>query len=304
MKKLMGISVIAALAVLPMAANAARTVQTGGEAGAGSATALASQSYVNGAYNAMNTKVDAVITDSAVAAKQGEGSYAAIVAGNSVSENLVALDEAVATLSSGTDTKTGDLTNLTTTDKTNLVAAINEVDANTDTNTTAIGTIGSLAGDAAGQTNLVGAINAVDTALDGRLDTLEGAVGTENSVLYKIKNNAASADYDNEDSEMNATTIQGAIDELDTRLDTVTSNAGALSADGNYIFQTNTVSQNLSALDTQLKTDTDAIAAINAKQIPIVTDWADQSTVTYTTVASLTGIDCTVAANQSNAACQ
>ena len=56
-------------------------------------------------------------------------------------------------------TAIGTLANLTTTEKTNLVGAINEVDGNNDTNTTAIGTLASL--DTTEKTNLVGAINEI-----------------------------------------------------------------------------------------------------------------------------------------------
>lgn len=56
--------------------------------------------------------------------------------------------------------KIGDLDSLTTTDKDNLVEAINEVDGNTDTNTTAIGTLDNLT--TTEKSNLVGAINEVD----------------------------------------------------------------------------------------------------------------------------------------------
>lgn len=56
--------------------------------------------------------------------------------------------------------KIGDLDSLTTTDKDNLVEAINEVDGNTDANTTAIGTLANLT--TTEKSNLVGAINEVN----------------------------------------------------------------------------------------------------------------------------------------------
>lgn len=58
----------------------------------------------------------------------------------------------------------GTLSSLTTTVKTDLVSAINEVDANTDTNTTNIGTLGSLT--TTEKSTLVGAINEVDSNTD------------------------------------------------------------------------------------------------------------------------------------------
>ena len=59
----------------------------------------------------------------------------------------------------------GDLTNLTTTSKTNVVSAINEVDSNTDTNTTSIGDLTSLTTTA--KTDLVSAINEVASSSGG-----------------------------------------------------------------------------------------------------------------------------------------
>jgi len=57
--------------------------------------------------------------------------------------------------------KEGNLTNLTTTAKNDLVSAINEVDSHTDANTTNIGTLANLTTTA--KTNLVSAINEVNT---------------------------------------------------------------------------------------------------------------------------------------------
>jgi len=63
-----------------------------------------------------------------------------------------------------TEDITGLKTNLTTTEKTNLVGAINEVDSHADTNATNIGTLANLTTDA--KTNLVAAINEVDGHAD------------------------------------------------------------------------------------------------------------------------------------------
>ncbi len=61
-------------------------------------------------------------------------------------------------------TAIGTLTSLTTTAKTNLVAAVNEVDAHADEAATAIGTLTSLTTTA--KTNLVAAVNEVDSHAD------------------------------------------------------------------------------------------------------------------------------------------
>lgn len=60
----------------------------------------------------------------------------------------------------GKTAKIGNLSNLTTTANTDLVVAINEVDAEADANTTAIGTLANL--ETTNKTNLVGAINEVN----------------------------------------------------------------------------------------------------------------------------------------------
>ena len=61
-------------------------------------------------------------------------------------------------------TRIGVLANLTTTAKTDLVDAINEVDANCDSNAAKIGTLSSLTTDV--KTDLVSAINSVETKIE------------------------------------------------------------------------------------------------------------------------------------------
>ena len=281
MKKLMGISVIAALAVLPMAANAARTVQTGGEAGAGSATALASQSYVNGAYNAMNTKVDAVITDSAVT---GEN-HVNITAGNSVAENLAQLDTAIQTLSSGTtstiealdanvsNTVGGDGLSLTVVEEDGVITSVSGSIA---TNTYQDYDDSTVSAETAQKTyTAITAGNGVGAnleALDSHVKTAETNIGTMANL------------------DTTATNLVGAINEVKTAVSTLTGDASStyqtktdstVATGTNYLTAGTGVGANLTVLDTQ-------VATINAKQIPIVSDWANQNTVTYTAISALT----------------
>lgn len=89
----------------------------------------------------------------------------------------------------GKTSKIGNLSNLTTTAKTDLVVAINEVDAEADANTTAIGTLANL--ETTNKTNLVGAINEVNTKT-GDLSNLETTSKTDlvsaiNEVLNDVK---------------------------------------------------------------------------------------------------------------------
>ena len=147
MKKLLNISVIAALAVLPLAANATPEYASAIPAEPVSATAntkVATTSYVQGAYNA------------------------AIAVANKESQRASAAE--------------GDLTTLTTTTKTSLVGAINEI------NTTAG--------------------NAADQDLSNLSVTGTGVITSA------VTSGAAGGTYSNTTSGLTATTIQGAIDEV------------------------------------------------------------------------------------------
>lgn len=318
MKKLMGISVIAALAVMPMAANAARdaSVAVANYTAAGSASALATTSYVQGAYEAASDRIDALVTDTAVAAK-AQGEYAAIKAGDKVSENLVALDDKIADLSSGTDTKTGNLTNLTTTDKTNLVAAINEVDSHADANAQAIETLN---GD-------VTTTGSVAKSIDDKVKTLNATVsqnaGTDGLALQVVEADGV------------ITGITGSI-AANTYQDYDDSTVSEETAQKTYTAITagNGVGANLEALDSHVKTletslgntsaqsiadtyatKTGTLATINASTVPIVTGWGQDSTTTTTlavtapnayqagTTPANPTVDCDDPANAENPAC-
>ncbi len=91
MKKLLGISIVAMLAVTPMMANAAQTAANLAATSGTEQNAIATTSYVKGAYNAVKAAHDAVVSDITV----GSGTHYHITAGNSVAENLGELDTAV-----------------------------------------------------------------------------------------------------------------------------------------------------------------------------------------------------------------
>ena len=108
MKKLLGVSIAAMLAVSPMLANAAvSSLATNGNDKAtldavsneSATTNVATTSYVKGAYNAIAaehnkvvTAVNKIATDINVAAgNQVQGG--AVLSTNSVAQNLVALDQ-------------------------------------------------------------------------------------------------------------------------------------------------------------------------------------------------------------------
>ena len=81
----------------------------------------------------------------------------------------------------------GELTDLTTTNKSNIVAAINEVDGHADDNADAIGTLADLTTTA--KTNLVSAINEVDGHADDNAD----AIGTLANLATTVKTDLVSA---------------------------------------------------------------------------------------------------------------
>ena len=82
--------------------------------------------------------------------------------------NLVGAVNEVNTNSSNNATHIGDLTNLTTTEKSNLVGAVNELKTEADGNKTNIGTLANLT--TTEKANLVGAINEVNSDIGSLLN--------------------------------------------------------------------------------------------------------------------------------------
>lgn len=88
----------------------------------------------------------------------------------------------------GEASKIGNLSNLTTTAHTDLVSAINEVDSEADTNTSAIGTLANL--DTTVKTNLVGATNEVNSKVATVASDLNTFEQVFNLVNFKEYNNS------------------------------------------------------------------------------------------------------------------
>lgn len=242
MKKLLGISVIAALAVLPMAGYAEPVTGTTGAdaplttnnaptykgvAAGDNDGSLATAGYVKGAYNDAIKAVNKVHTT------------------------------AQAAITDINTNKIGDMAGLTG-DATTLVGAIEEVRAAADA---ASGDIAGDIGDLGDLTTtekgtVVGAINELDSAID----TLNGSGA--GSVDKKIEDNAAGATYNGTTSGLSAGTIQGAIDELASEKQ---EKSDSTVADGtyNYIQQGSGVAANLIRLDTAADANADAIAVLN-----------------------------------------
>ena len=176
-----------------------------------------------------------------------DGTY--IKKAKNVSENLVALDNQVKVNADAI----GTLTNLTTTEKGNLVGAVNEVKGAADaaqtkandaftqanTNKASIGTLTNLTTTEKG--NLVGAVNevkgsvdAANTAIAGKADLGLSNINADGKTV--IKNLAK--------------TEAGAI---------VNVQLGDLSTEKYYVDAGKKVNENISALDKQVKTNADAI---------------------------------------------
>ena len=147
--------------------------------------------------------------------------------------------------------KVGDLTTLSTTEKTDLVKSINEVNAKANSNASDISNLNSSKANAADVYNK----DEVDSKLSGKSDTLhnhdssyykkselytktetdnklssksdtshnhDGSYYTKSEINNKLSNlptNAESTSYSNSASGLSATNVQGAIDEVDTKVD-------------------------------------------------------------------------------------
>ena len=160
-------------------------------------------------------------------------------------------------------------------------------------------------------TYVQGAYDALATghnALDVRVGTLESSAQTDGSILHAVKNYAENGTYTPDTNTKNLTGVSDlntAIDTLDTKVGNVgtnlTSNKGVLTnsanradlvtaivainnqladsgtdssvEDGNFIQDTNTVSQNLTALDTAAGQNSAAITAILGSEIPLYGTW-------------------------------
>jgi len=214
MKKVLGVSVIAMLAIAPMVASAATpvTLVNGGNTPTPSKT-VASTTYVQGAYNTLGKQVNNIISESTVPA----GTYVAVGEDKNVSQNLVALDSAIRDLNGGGEGSVAD----------QIKAGAQNADYSAN-GTYSDGTIGK-----AIQTN-TSAIGDNATAIQSNADeitTLKGDASTPGSVASAIL------------VETNRAT--GAESDLSDRI-------GALNADGHYISKDLSVSSNLSLLDTQV----------------------------------------------------
>ncbi len=319
MKKLLGVSIAAMLAVSPMMARAeGEPTQQADEISSVSDSAvnsIATTSYVAGAYNAIATEHNKVVADLTVPALQ-EGNYEAIKAGDSVKDNLVALDTAIANL----DSEAGS-TYQTITDSTvssgmaandangNHITSGNLVGANLESLNTAVkandasiallnnaddtvsgsvkNSIKTLAKnanfDGTGTANLTNA-----TSIDGAIKTLD----TDMGATANLKKNTSGTDFvdGNVLYNHNGTLVQ-AVQKIAAAVDTANSGnstKNTVQNNGNYITAGDGVASNLVALDTAAKANSTAINQILATNIPVYTTW-NNSTPTNVSISNLQG---------------
>ena len=271
MKKLIGVSLIAMLAVGPLAANATPDYASAIPAEPVTVTAntnVASTSYVQGAYNA------------------------AVAVANKENQRALAAE--------------GDLSTLTTTTKSSLVGAINEINttagnaANKDlSNLSATGTgviTTAITNNAAGATYSNSTSGLTATTLQDAIDEIAGTAGNAADKSLSninsagetvIKNLAADGAYSNSTSGLTATTIQDAIDEVaGTAGDAADKDLSNLSATGTGVITTAitnnaagaTYSNSTSGLTaTTLQDAIDEVAAAvddqGAKVLKVYTTW-------------------------------
>ena len=235
MKKILGVSFAAMLAVSPMLANAAVTATSAQIAAANTDVAantnVATTSYVKGAYKAMATEVNKVQADVANVisdinvnqASQVEGGV--VTSSNSVAQNLVALDNAVKNAASSASTTyqlqqnsnvqstgEGDLNYITA--GTGVAANLKALDDQVAANAGAI---------SAETTRATGVESGLDTRLttaEGNITTLTSTVGDSNSGLMGRVGNVETT-IGNASMGTNATTVTGAIGEIEGRVDDV-----------------------------------------------------------------------------------
>ena len=229
---------------------------------------------------------DITAVDGKVGTLSADGTY--IKKAKNVSDNLVALDNQVKVNADAI----GTLTSLTTTEKTNLVGAVNEVKGTADTalglantNKASIGTLTNLATTEKG--NLVGAVNEVKGSVDAaqtkandaftQANTNKASIGTLTNLTTTEKGNLVGA----------VNEVKGSVDAANTAIagkadlglsninadgETVIKNlakteAGAivnvqlgdLSTEKYYVDAGKKVNENISALDKQVKVNADAI---------------------------------------------
>lgn len=284
MRKFVGISVLALLAVSPMMASATGAYDANKVSVTNDTKVVASQSYVQGAYNAAIDVVSAEATarQNAIGTLGTQQAGSLLNTSHNVSENLQSLNDAIISLdgnagnyvakdsASAVENKGAQQTlHYATGDGAHVGSNLANLDAQVYTNKTALDTLN---GDASTNGSVAKTVaTAVGTLADGAvadntaaINTLNGNAQQAGSVDYKIA--AAVADLSGANGQVGANTA--AIETLNGDADTNGSVANTVAT------AVNTLANGAVATNTSnIATNAANIATINNKKITMVTSW-------------------------------
>ncbi len=267
MKKILGISLVAVLAVSPLMANAANVTPI---ANVVANDNLATTSYVQGAYNALggavNTKQDQLSSTAgdivttvktAVSETAAGASDTSLVTEKAVFDAITAAKQAIGGDTTAITSKIGE-GEIDIRDADTVVGALNELDTDLATAESAINTLNGDANTAGSVANAVAAertrASGVENGLIQAVNTLDGRVTANTSAISTLNGNAST---------------EGSVD---YKINAAISN----------------VNSTTSGLDGRVTANTNAISTINNKTISYVTTWNQDAATTITkTIAEL-----------------
>ena len=283
MKKLLGISLVAVLAATPLMANAADELASGVQIHGGvevstaqnGGNALATKSYVQGAYNTVETDI-ANVNNAVTLLNNNAGTAGSVL-------HAVKTKAAYGDYNANTNYAEGTIGHAIKTTTSNAVAGLNATvsqdaaDTNGQLQLQVVeqnGVITSVSGSITPNTyDAYGSASAEATRATG----VEGALSGLNEGLSQT--NLVSAI--NSENERAKTAESG----LSNRIDAITTANGTI-ADGHYLDDAKTLGQNLTALDNQIYANETDIDTIYNKQIPIITTW-DSDNITQKKISEL-----------------
>lgn len=257
MKKLLGISLVAVLAVAPMMANAAQSVPASNAAALANAstvtgdnTAIATAAYVKGAYDATAANLRLISTDIDVTANgtADNASGKVLLATDSVAENLAHIDAKIGAFQ---DAESNKIITNTATVSANLKALEGAINTGNSGLSDKIGTIAD--GTAVIDSNGTLMIDE-DDSVAANLGHIDTKIGTMTDVANGIVTNAASVSA-------NLQALEDHIMDAESDIDTLEGTVGTL-VDGTYTAG-QTIGADLNALDTQVKLNADNIGNVS-----------------------------------------
>ena len=247
MKKLLGISIVAMMAVSPMMANAALTKENLPANYVGTpSTDLATTTYVKGAYKATSARIDEVI-DEINSLNSGEGSVSSQI-------------------QSGAQNATFTASNDSGISATDIKGAINELGADVEQNKSAISAINDA------QTGILATAEAyTDTLANGAVATNTADIAAINNAQTGILKQAK--DYTD-------ALAAGAVATNTADIATINSSAAMTSGiDATKVAQIATNTGNIATNTGNIASNASAISAVNNKTITVVQEWGGSGTV-------------------------